>query len=802
MRNSQTQRMKVVINITHLKKSMLAAFVALFVATANAQTIKGVVTDADNGEPIIGATIKVKETSKAAVTDMNGKYSITGLTTGRYTIEASYIGYQPAVIPEILVTEGKEVVINVPISESMNELGEVVVKPRISKESAVNKMALVGARMLSMEEASRYAGGYSDPARLVTAFAGVAGNSNDNGVSVHGNAPQAMQWRLEGVEIFSPNHFTDAFNMGTGLVSALNSNVLDNSDFHLGAFTAEYSNALSGVFDMRMRAGDNDSYHHALQIGTLGLEGTSEGPISKKTGASYLVNYRYSVTTIAREIGLLSLDGDQADFQDFNFKLNFPTKKAGTFSVFGVGLKDKYWLELEDPSKWESMYDQEYTVSNQTMLAGGVNHKAYLGKNWNINSTIAASYFKNDGDQSYYDGQPNQANKLGNCLPYIRMRQNNSQFTATTNVQKRFSPKFQSKIGATYTEYFFDIDLKMAPKVGAAMPAQSIYTADSHTGLFNAYIANSWNMSRWLTFTFGLNTQYFRLNDDVSVEPRAAFQWNPDEKNQFSVGYGMHSKTEKMDTYFVYDQNEGFVNKDLKLSKAHHIIGSYIHRFNDQLNLRVEAYYQSLFDLPVTEDGSYCTINRRYYYEERELVSKGKGRNYGIDVALEQYMHKGYYWMVDGSLYKSEYKGGDNIWRDSRYNRTFMVKVLGGKEWMLGKRRQNVLSVNGKVTVQGGQRYTPADVAASKLNYEAGRPDVVYDETKAFSEQYAPACIVDFTISYKITGKKCNHTIAFEGLNLLQKKVPYENTYNYKKNIVETYDSGISLPNVYYRISF
>lgn len=165
-------------------------------------------------------------------------------------------------------------------------------------------------------------------------------------------------------------------------------------------------------------------------------------------------------------------------------------------------------------------------------------------------------------------------------------------------------------------------------------------------------------------------------------------------------------------------------------------------------------------------------------------------------------MHKGYYWMVDGSLYKSEYKGGDNIWRDSRYNRTFMVKVLGGKEWMLGKRKQNVLSVNGKVTLQGGQRYTPADVTASQQNYEAGRPDVVYDETKAFSEQYDPACIVDFTISYKITGKKCNHTIAFEGLNLLQKKVPYENTYNYKKNTVETYDSGISLPNVYYRISF
>ncbi|MGN1376140.1 MAG: TonB-dependent receptor plug domain-containing protein [Prevotella sp.] len=653
-----------------------------------------------------------------------------------------------------------------------------------------------------MEEANRYAGGYSDPARLVTAFAGVAGNSNDNGVSVHGNAPQSMQWKLEGVEIYSPNHFTDAFNMGTGVVSALNSNVLDNSDFYLGAFTAEYGNALSGVFDMRMRAGNNEKYEHAAQIGTLGLEGTSEGPIGKKGKASYLINYRYSLTTVARELGLLSLDGDQADFQDINFKFNLPTKNAGTFSIFGVGLRDKYWLEVIKPAKWHSVYDQEYDICRQTMLVGGVGHKIYLGKGWNLNSTVAASYFKNKGFQGFYTKDEQDPNRLGELQPYVRMNQNNSQLTFTTNLQKRFSNSFLSKIGATYTEYFFDIDLKMTERLGEQWPDHSVYTADSHTGLLNTYISNSWNISRYVTFNFGLTSQYFRLNNDFTVEPRAALQWNPDAKNTFSIGYGMHSKTDKMDVYFVNDPEKGYVNKDLKLSRAHHIVASYIHRFSDDLNLRVEGYYQYLYKLPIEAEGSYCTINRRYYYEERALVSEGKGRNYGIDVTLEHYMHNGYYWLVDGSLYKSEYKTNDNIWRNTRYNRTYMLKVLGGKEWIMGAKKRNVLSVNGKFTLQGGQRYTPADVETSKENYLNGIPQVAYFEDEAFSRQYNPCYIIDLTVSYKIGGRKVSHTIAFEALNLLQKKVPYENTYNYVTGRVESYDSGLSLPNLYYRINF
>lgn len=794
--------------LRHLTKSLLALlFCAALPCSGWAQTLRGIVTEATTGEPIIGATVVLKEISKGTITGTDGDYTISDIPTGRYTIEASYVGFNPMTMHEVLISGNREMVLNFALEEGATTLGEVTVRPTVSKEKAVNQMALVGARMLSMEEASRYAGGYSDPARLVTAFAGVANSPSDNGVSVHGNAPQSLSWRLEGVEINSPNHFSDAFNMGAGVVSGLNSNVLGNSDFYSGAMTAEYGNALSGVMDMKMRAGNNQSFQHAVQVGTLGVEGISEGPISKKAGSSYLINYRYALTTLSRKIGLMELDGDQADFQDLNFKFNFPTKHAGTFSIFGVGMKDKYWLDDPDaPSTWETLYDSEYMESDQTMFIGGLSHRVYLGKGWNWNTVLMGSYFKNNGDDYFYDinsvdeqnGKP-----FGKRNHYTQMRQKNSQFTATTSFQKRFSDRFTSKLGATYSEYYFDFNLKMAKSLGAQMPAGYVYEADSHTGLFTGYLANSWKMSPYVTFNFGLTSQYFRLNKDVTVEPRAAFQWSPNAKNTLSLGYGLHSKMEKMDVYFVKDEQGKYVNKELDLSKAHHLLLSWMYRFNDQLNLRTELYYQSLFDLPVAADGSsYSVINRRESYVDRALNNEGKGRNYGIDITLERYMKNGWYGMINGSLFKAEYRDASKRWHDTRYNNSYMAKILGGKEWLMGKRKQNVLSVNAKLTLQGGNRYTPADVEASKLLFESGLPDVEYQDDKAFTEQYDPMVIVDLTVSYKIAGKHCDHTIAVEALNLTGEKPPYIDYYNWKKNSVVNYDGGLSFPNIYYRISF
>ena len=212
------------------------------------QTIRGQVSDIASGEPMIGVSIVVEDADNCATTsDTEGNFVITRVPVGRHSIRVSYVGYEPLVLKEQLLSSGKEMVLSLKMHESIAELGEVVVKPRSNKQMPLNDMAQVGARMFSVEEANRYAGGMADPARTASMFAGVASGGATNGISIHGNSPQMLQWRIEGVEVNNPNHFAEITEAGGGIFTSLNGTVLANSDFLTGAMPAEFGNALSGA---------------------------------------------------------------------------------------------------------------------------------------------------------------------------------------------------------------------------------------------------------------------------------------------------------------------------------------------------------------------------------------------------------------------------------------------------------------------------------------------------------------------------------------------------------------------------
>jgi hypothetical protein len=360
---------------------MMLMFPVLLMAQP-AGNIRGVVTDGASGQTLPSVSVIVVNSNPVigTTTDLEGNFRLNNLPVGRYDLQCSFVGYEPAVFKEIMVTSGKEVFLEIAMRENVQELGEVVIRAKVNKEAPLNQMALAGARMLSVEEANRYAGGFDDPARLVTAFAGVSGSMNSNGIAIRGNSPLFLQWRMEGVEAVNPTHFADLTGIGGGIITALSAQVLGNSDFFTGAFPAEYGNALSGVFDMQLRNGNNQNYEHTAQIGTLGVEFASEGPFKKGKQASYLFNYRYSSMAL---VGYLipDLAGDAAGmrYQDLSFKMNFPTRRAGTFSVYGFWIKDHYIARgAEDPAEWDNTFegDGDYW---QTKAVGGIGHKVFIG---------------------------------------------------------------------------------------------------------------------------------------------------------------------------------------------------------------------------------------------------------------------------------------------------------------------------------------------------------------------------------------------------------------------------------------
>ena len=752
------------------------------------QTIRGTVIDNASNEPLPFANTILLNTGFGASTDGQGKFIIRDVPVGRYQLQVSMIGYEPYIIKEVQVSSGKELSMTIQMKENTGLLSEVVVKPNVNKELPLNNLASVSAKMLSVEEATRYAGGFDDPARLVSSFAGVSSNVSNNAIAIRGNSPQSLQWKMEGIEIPNPNHFADMTTFGGGGLTALSSQLLANSDFFSGAMPAEYSNALSGVFDIFMRNG-NITPEHTVQLGLLGIDASAEGPFKKNGSSTYLFNYRYS--TLALLESILPENAGGTTYQDISFKLNFLTKKTGTFSLWGIGLTDGSGAEPKtDQSQWKYDSDKEQQDVKQYMGAVGLSHKISLNKTQYVKTTLAATM---NGLDYSTDGMVTNLD----LIPKNRIHNRNYSFVLTSYLNTKFSSRHTNKTGFTATGMKYDLLMKNVVTIGSTL--NTIVSENGFSTLLSAYTNSTFNLSNIFTINGGLNAQLFTLSNNYTVEPRLGIKYRFGPSMTLSFAYGLHSRLERLNYYFVKNQMNGeAVNKNLDFAKSHHFVLGYDLGLSDYLHLKIETYYQRLFNVPVIADSSFSMINQQndWFFAER-LQNTGSGENYGLDLSLEKYLSHGYYFMLTSSVFSSRYKGGDNIWRDTRYNRNFNFNYLFGKEWQTGKSKQNSLGLNARICFQGGDHYSPVNATASLTAHDA-----VFDETQAFSKQFSPSFTSHFTASYKINKKRSSHEIALKILNATMYKEFIGFQYNYLTQKVDERREALFIPNLSYKIEF
>ena len=757
------------------------------------QTIRGQVCDVASGEPMIGVTITVENgTTMATVSDVDGNFEIKNVPVGRHSVRATYIGYEPVLLKEQLVSSGKELVLTLRMRESISELGEVVVKPRVNKQLPLNEMAQVGARMFSVEEASRYAGGMADPARTASMFAGVATGGATNGISIHGNSPQMLQWRVEGVEVPNPNHFAEITEAGGGVFTSLNGTVLANSDFLTGAMPAEYGNALSGAFDMKMRVGNNTKYEHAVQVGTLGVDFASEGPLGKNTKASYLVNYRYSFLEIAKKLHAINMEHETLDYQDLSFKLNMPTTKAGTFAVWFTGLVDNYESNATDPSECETLWDMNDSWSRQRSCALGVNHTFRFKTGGTLHSSVAfTGAYRKLGIDDYDVAMTKMPDMLGR----------NSQWNVivSTQHQHKFSSRYTMQNGFEHQHLDFHTWLDYIKVVGG--PLYRIYESEGNTGLTRLYTNHKVAISSRLSAVAGVNVMWFNLNNQWLVEPRVSVQYKLSPSSTISLAYALNSRKESTDTYFVLNANgQPTANKDLGLTRSHHISASFAQRLGENAMLKIEPYWQWLFDVPVEQGTTYSILNHNLFYQDRALVNEGAGRNYGIDLTLERYLKDGLYGMLTATLFKSEYRDAQGEWHHTRHDRGWITNILGGKEWMVGKGHKNVFGLNGRLTMMGGDRYTPM-VPGTTFDDVAKRPDrtIPQDGANPYSQQMNMNVGYAFSVKYTVNKRHTSHHFILE---YLQMRSFHGQTFDIRSHELVDKFTSLTFPNIAYRVEF
>lgn len=767
--------------------AMICCLLTFVLKAQYTQQLRGTVTEQVLQKPLPGATVTIG--SHTVTANEEGVFRFTHLPVGVYRLVISNAGYKTHTLENITVNSGKETVLNISLEALVRAEETVTIKAASRKNKPVNDMSLVSARAFTVEETQKYAASVNDPLRMAAAFPGVlAADDGNNNIIIRGNAPTGLLWRMEGMDIPNPNHFAVPGLSGGG-ISILNSQLLANSDFVTAAFAAEYGNALSGVFDIRLRKGNNEKREYNLQAGVMGISASAEGPFSKKYKGSYLVNYRYSTLSILNKLGLLP-DFGATNFQDLSYNIHLPAGKAGTFSVFGfAGKSDQAVLPEKDSLKWDSDFDRykEKFISNTTM--NGVTHTLHLGNKLNIKSGIGLAHTKIAYERSYMENDYSLQKKYTDEFTTRK-------WTLQSVLNYRFSKKLNMRAGfiAGFIHYrFYQLSAK-----NDAEPLREVLNTGGNTATQQFFAQTQYKPANDVILSAGLHFLRLAHNNSTSVEPRFSARWNMGRRSSISAGYGLHSQLQTLNLYFSELPDKTMPNRNVGFTKSHHYVLSYTYRLTSALLLKTELYYQQLFRVPVNsgDSGSLSSLNIEYEYITDPLVNKGKGKNYGLEISLERYLQNHFYLMLSNSLYQSKYTAADGVERNTRYNGNYIGTLIAGKEFV-SKRKHKIFGVNLKTIYSGGMRTTPVNEAASQLNGYT-----VFKEKDAFSLQNPAYFRTDLRVSIKWNRKYITSTLSLDIQNVTNRQNVFSQSYDKEKNkVVTNYQTGL-IPILNYKIDF
>ena len=780
---------------------------------AQTQFIRGNVIDEDTQLPLIGATVSVLDSEyiTGTTTDVEGIFRLEKIPIGRLNLKISYLGYEDKFISNIEVNSAKEIILDIALVESVVALKEVVITASAKKGTALNELAIVSARSISAEQTSRYAGGFNDPAKITGNFAGVT-NSQDGGndIIIRGNSPKYVGWRLEGAEITNPNHFGDPSSI-SGSTGTLNNNLLSTSDFYTGAFPSEFGDAISGVYDVRMRKGNNEKFEGIFGFGLLGTEATIEGPIKKGYKGSYLANFRYSTIGAAIDLGLIPLEDVNLKFQDAAFKIYLPTKKIGTFSLFGLqGNSGFTFLDINpgvlvSPGNDFAQTDiKEDFVKGSNLLNVGVNHILNISPKSYIKTTLL---FSSVGIQDeVYDNKlladsiPKRSLNFSSDLKSNSYKLN-TQFKHKVNAKNKFSTGIQFNLFAQDQSQSLLNEFE---------ERQALVDFKDNISSLRSFISWKYIPTEKLSFVLGLHNTNIIFNKKYTIEPRLASKYDLNNSSSISLGLGLHSRMESTHNYFArIEQEDGSVstpNLDLGLIKAIHYVVGYDKYLSKNLRLKVETYLQDLYNLPVENNpkSSYTTLNEGVELNYVALVNEGTGKNYGIELTLERFLNNGFYFLFNTSLYESKYTALDGVERNSRFNGNYIVNVLVGKEFSgLGKKKNQVFAANITTFFGGGRYYIPLlrDMSGN-LAVDADN-GLIFDFDKAYVNKLDNLKNITLSLSYKWNKKKTTHELFLNIDNLTNNQARLREYYDVDESGGVAYErQGGIIPNFLYRVYF
>ncbi len=728
-------------------KYFIAAFISLLVFTGQGfaqdesglrQTVKGTVVTIIGQQPVIGATVALVGTSKGAKVKEDGTFRIEQVAPGRYVIKTSAAGYE-AVTQEIVVTSGKQVIVSIELQEKIAKGEEVVVSATEGAEfKPINEAAVVSTTGFTIEESNRYAGSLGDPSRMAQNFAGVVGASDRrNDIIIRGGSPTELLWRIDGIDVPNPNHFANQGATG-GPINAINTNLLDNSDFMTGAFPAEYGNKLSGVFDLHTRKGNDEKYELVAQMGFAGIEALAEGPIPGADNSSFIASYRLSTLQFLSLLGLdLGFDG-VPEYYDITAKTDVRLSEDHSLKFFGL-FGDSYIESYQSTRDTTYTGDQDVVYGTKLGIAGLSWQHIYSPRTigtLSVSSVLNTYHLEVDSvtatpdykflSRTKFFGYDNEEGYVG------------GKYTLSHSI----NPANLLTGGVEYRSLYYTLDENDVPGTGTDTTLFSLKETGT-SGQMMGFVNWNWRPTSDLVFNTGVYAQNLGLSGKTAIDPRFGFAFTLDEENTFNAGWGIFHQSQPLGIYYGHPENT-----NLDFTEATHYVLGWTHLFNYDLQAKAEGYYKLYSKAPVEANGSgyVSLLNAGAEFNNistnEQFISDGKGKTYGAELSLTKRFTDGYYFLLTGSYVRQEYTGADGVWRFGTFDNQFIGNILAGYEWKVSDNFS--IEVSTKFTYAGGAPYTPIDLDSSRKYH-----DTRYDESNPYSQRNSPFRRLDVRIEFK-----------------------------------------------------
>ena len=758
------------------RSCMTAAFMLLtcFVyGQTVTQTVRGRVLDATNNKPLNEAYIHVQGFDSKSASNTEGVFVIEYVPVGRHVVEVSFVGYETLILTDVYVVSGKETILEISLNQANTDLQTLPVIGQRADRSIVPSIKLLE------KDRFQYTATFADPARYATYAPGVAiDNDQANNISIRGITPNALQWYLEGAEIVNPNHLnnagtlTDRASANGGGVMILSANMLDNTTLYQGIAPPQYGNALAGALDMNIRKGNNQRRQSSVGISTIGFDLATEGYFSKASGASYLVNYRYSFTGLLNKLGVNF--GDEAiGYQDLSIHLNFPTKKVGTFSLFAIGgSSDNIFTHKKIPSEWTSDKDNQDISFNGRMGAAGLKHQINFG-NIRWNTVFVASALDNTRNAASFglNDIPLNSNSFGN---------NHAKYFFKTDLKSRWGKTKEWQLGMIVkNESFSNLDAYYA--------GGGIYQEVSEgkgTWLI-PFVELSGRVGEKWQYQVGARSVYFDFNNKFSFEPQGSLRYNLPKNQRVQLSYSLQSQLISPEFYF-YKNSIYYQNKNQDFVKSHNLSLAYENKLGNDITAKVEGFaqfYYNVIDYTTFSPNQSLTIlevtNAKF-----TGTAAGTATTLGGSLSLSQSFKKGYFWLINATVFDTK-RQKNGVERDMLYNNRYVANALIGKEWAMGKNQNRFIGASVRGILRGGF-------------YDNNPNNIVFNNLKRVGD-YVRA---DLNIYLKSNRKKWSSTVQLDIQNVMNKENDWATIYDtFLQKTVLKKQLGL-IPNLSYKVEF